>query len=328
MKEARYYETLPDKKVKCILCPHNCIIKDGKNGICLGRKNTGGVLYSVIYGEVVSIANDPIEKKPLYHFHPGSSIISIGCNGCNFKCEFCQNWTISQVSSPARSISPQQMISITLREKSIGIAYTYTEPLIWFEYVLETSKLAKEKGLVNVLVTNGYINEKPLEELLPFIDAANVDVKSMNSSFYSKICHSKLNPVLKFVEKSFKKIHIEITNLVIPGLNDTEDDFGKLIDWVASLDSEIPLHFSRYYPCYKFNIPSTPASTLIKARDMAMKKLKYVYIGNLPTQNGSTTICPDCGKVIIERNGYYVGKRRVKEGKCEFCSHPIKGVWT
>jgi pyruvate formate lyase activating enzyme len=240
-------------------------------------------MYSLVYGEITSMALDPIEKKPLYHFHPGSSILSLGTKGCNLKCPWCQNWSISQeVSCPTQKMTPREVIAQAQKLKSFGIAYTYNEPFIWYEFVYDMAKLAHKEGLKNVLVTNGYVNHKPLEEMIGLIDAMNIDVKSMSDDFYHKYCRGKLGPVLRTAQYAVQKCHVEITNLIIPTLNDSEEDFQKLTDWIAEkLGSDIPLHFSRYHPAYKSDIAATPVETLKRAEAIAKKKLRYVYLGNV-----------------------------------------------
>lgn len=283
LKEASYYEILPAGRVHCRLCPHECIIADGKRGVCGVRANRGGRLYSEIYGEITSVALDPIEKKPLYRYHPGEFILSIATKGCNFHCGFCQNWQISQgIDAPAQSATPEEIVEKTKSMHSFGIAYTYNEPFIWYEFVRDTAILAKENGLENVLVTNGYVNEKPLIELLPYINAMNIDLKSIEPEFYRKICRGELEPVLRTIELSRKSCHVELTCLIIPTLNDDEKSIEKLVTWVSEhAGSDTPLHISRYFPCYQFKIPPTPASTLKTAERIARRKLKYVYLGNV-----------------------------------------------
>lgn len=326
MKEALYYKRLEDRNLKCLLCPQGCVIAEGKVGICRVRKNTGGVLYSLIYAEVASVANDPIEKKPLYHFYPGSHILSFGTYGCNLSCGFCQNWQISQSTAPTQSMTPQAAVELARQSQSLGIAYTYNEPFIWFEYVLDTARLAKAVGLKNVLVTNGEVNREPLLELLPYIDAMNIDLKSINESFYRKYCRGKLSPVLDTIKTAHGQCHIEITNLIIPGLNDSQEEIGQLVDWVASLSVDIPLHFSRYFPQHKFTEPPTPTDTLFWARKLATDKLKYVYIGNLVDGDYSNTLCPGCGKVVITRQGYRILNNLIETGRCSRCNEPIPVV--
>ncbi|MCQ9207927.1 MAG: AmmeMemoRadiSam system radical SAM enzyme [Omnitrophica bacterium] len=282
-KESVHCELLGAGKVRCLLCPHYCLLKKGQTGKCGVRKNEYGRLFSLVYGEATSIALDPIEKKPLYRFHPGSSILSLGTKGCNLKCPWCQNWSISQdLSSATQKITPREIVARAKQLDSLGIAYTYNEPFIWYEFVCDTAKLAHKEGLKNVLVTNGYVNQKPLEEIIDFIDAMNIDVKSMNEGFYQKHCQGKLAPVLNTAEFSTDKCHIEITNLIIPTLNDGKEDLERLVDWIAEkLGEDTPLHFSRYFPCYKIDIPPTSKEKLKTAEDIARKKLRYVYLGNL-----------------------------------------------
>jgi len=282
LREALYWEST-DGKIKCHLCPHECTIANEKTGICGVRKNIDGKLFSLVYGEATSIALDPIEKKPLYHYHSGEYILSLGTKGCNFKCPFCQNWTISQdMNAPTEKITAESIVKEAKQCKSFGIAYTYNEPFIWYEFVLDTAKLAKEDGLENVLVTNGYVNPEPLEQMLPYIDAMNIDLKSMDEEFYRKICGGRLEPVLYVIRRSVKSCHIELTNLIIPGLNDSEDNFVRLVDWIFdNLGPEVPLHFSRYFPCYKMTRPTTPIDTLERAYQIAKRKLKHVYLGNV-----------------------------------------------
>ncbi|MCD5390911.1 AmmeMemoRadiSam system radical SAM enzyme [candidate division NPL-UPA2 bacterium] len=327
MQEAKYYKKLEEEKVQCLLCLKECVIGDGKRGFCRARENKGGKLYSRIFAQATSVAMDPIEKKPLYHFYPGTMILSLGTNGCNFACPFCQNWEISQTEVATRTITPEEAVATAKDRGSIGIAYTYSEPLIWYEYVLETARLAHERGLKNVLVTNGFINEEPLRELLPYIDALNIDVKAMKDSFYKGMCKAELGPVLRTAEIANKKALVEITNLIIPTINNGEDDFRKLIDWVAnSLGVDTPLHFSRYFPHYKMKIEPTPISTLEKAGNMAREKLRYVYLGNVGGEEANSTRCYRCGKSVILRAGYGVAAMELEDGKCRYCQAQINVI--
>ena len=282
-KEALFYEKLNGREVKCLLCPQTCRIVEGKTGFCRVRKNIDGKLYSLIYGQISSIALDPIEKKPLYHYHPKEFILSIGTKGCNLACGFCQNFSISQgLNVPTQEITCEEIITKAKNCQSFGIAYTYNEPLIWYEFVLDTAKLARREGLKNVLVTNGFINPEPLRKILPFIDAMNIDLKSIEDDFYRNTCKGFLAAVLETIKKAKQFCHVELTNLIIPTLNDSEGNFEKLVDWIYNnLGEDTPLHFSRYFPCHKFDIPPTPPVTLQKARDIAAAKLKYVYLGNV-----------------------------------------------
>ena len=283
---AMYYEKIENNKIHCYLCPHNCHIAPGKVGTCRVRKNIDGELYSLNYGKVTSIALDPIEKKPLYHFHPGNIILSVGTFGCNLKCSFCQNWEIAHETPNTYDITPCRLAEeaeIYTPQGNIGIAYTYNEPSIWYEFVYETSKLIKEKGLANVLVTNGFINQKPLDDILPFIDAMNIDLKAFNASFYKDICKSSgaLEHVKNTIEKAANRCHVEVTTLVIPDLNDSIEEIEEMASWLASISSEIVLHLSRYFPRYKMDKPATQVKTLNTAAEKASKHLKYVYLGNV-----------------------------------------------
>lgn len=283
MHEALHYEKLEDIKVHCRLCPHNCVISEGKRGICGVRINNGGTLFSEVYGKITSIALDPVEKKPLYHFHPGEYILSVGTKGCNLCCSFCQNWQISKnISAPTEEITSEALIKKAKELGSFGIAYTYNEPFIWYEFVLDTARLAKKAGLSNVLVTNGFVNIPPLEGILPYIDAMNIDLKSFNDDFYKKTCGGRLQPVLETIKRSVRSCHVELTTLIIPTLNDSEEELTGLVDWVYKNAGEgTPLHLSRYFPCYKMTLPPTPVVSLERAERIAKKKLKHVYLGNI-----------------------------------------------
>lgn len=327
MKEALYYEKLEDGKVHCLLCPQDCVIAEGRKGTCKVRTNIGGVLYSDIYNRVMARSMDPIEKKPLYHFHPGAPIYSIGTRGCNQSCDFCQNWHMLQPDAPTSELTVDDAVKEAEARRSIGIAYTYNEPTIWYEFVLDCSRLARERGMVNVLVTNGSINPEPFSELAPFVDAMNIDVKSMEPEFYRKICKSKLEPVLATCRAAREAgIHVEITNLVIPTLNDSDGHFEKLTDFVAGLGPEVPLHFSAYFPSYKMTIEPTPLSTLLRAWEIAARKLHYVYLGNVAVSDGSNTLCPQCGNLLIARRGYTVALAGIKDGKCGNCGRKVDVV--
>jgi pyruvate formate lyase activating enzyme len=317
--EAAYYEKRPDGKAQCHLCPHECLLAEGKKGICNIRRNEGGRLIASGYGECTSLSMDPIEKKPLYHFHPGKSILSTGPNGCNFACKFCQNWTISQEEVDTAYVTPKDLVTLAGKHGSLGISYTYSEPLIWFEYLRDAGTLAHEAGLVNVLVTNGFINPEPLEELLPLIDAMNIDLKASSEDFYRQQCGGRLEPVLETIRAAYNKCHIELTNLVIPTLNDSDEDLDRLIAWVAELGVEIPLHFSRYFPHHKLNLPPTPESTLVRAYEKARKRLRYVYLGNVALEGTSDTHCYQCQALLVVRSGYRTRIVGLSGGKCRSC---------
>ncbi|PKL38131.1 MAG: AmmeMemoRadiSam system radical SAM enzyme [Spirochaetae bacterium HGW-Spirochaetae-1] len=321
-KEAYYYEKLDALRVACHLCPHNCVIPEKKTGICGVRINKQGLLYSEIYGQVTAISMDPMEKKPLYHFYPGTEILSIGTKGCNFKCPYCQNWHISQdVTAHAVYHEPDEIIELALKKKSTGIAYTYSEPAIWIEYVLEMAEKARIKGLKNVMVTNGFINEKPLTDLLRFIDAMNIDLKAFRPETYKKIQKGNLDDVLNTIKISHEReCHIELTTLIVTGVNDDMDEMKHIIEFIASIDVMIPWHISRYYPSYQYDAPPTDVDFLLQVHKEASKTLKYVYCGNIsPHLGGSDTTCPSCGTVLVKRSGYFTRIVSLDRGKCRNC---------
>jgi len=283
MKEALYYEKLDNLRVKCHLCPYECLIANLSRGSCGVRINKDGVLYTEVYGRMTGMALDPIEKKPLYHYHPGEYILSLGTKGCNFHCDFCQNWHIAQdLNAPTEAITSEEIVEKAKELGSFGIAYTYNEPFIWYEFVLDTAKLAHKSGLENVLVTNGFVNSAPLEEMLPYIDAMNIDLKSFDEDFYVKICKGRLKPVLEVIRRAVQSCHVELTTLLIPTLNDSEEMIRREVNWIYdNVGAGVPLHFSRYFPCYKMTLPPTPVKTLEMAGRIAREKLKYVYLGNV-----------------------------------------------
>ncbi len=265
------------------LVPHCCQIVNGRTGQCRTRLNEDGQLFSLNYAEISSIALDPIEKKPLYHFFPGKMILSVGTWGCNFHCRFCQNWEIAQGAPPTVNISPERLAELAVEQgpTNIGVAYTYSEPVVWFEYITDAAKAVRERGLKNVLVTNGFINSGPLQELLPLIDAMNIDVKAFRAPFYDEICAGELEAVKRTVETAAAQCcHVEVTTLVIPGLNDGVDEIGDLAGWLASINPQIPLHLSRYFPRYRMKQPPTPVETMLQVRDVARQYLEYVFLGN------------------------------------------------
>lgn len=334
MREAMYYDKLTDQKVECKLCPHACKIMSGHEGICRVRGNRSGILYSFNYGQCTSYGLDAIEKKPLYHFYPGYSVFSVGSYGCNFRCRFCQNWQIAQGNPQTIRLSPEELVSYTRKLQTenpgcIGIAYTYSEPAVWYEFVLDCAKLAQKAGLKNVLVTNGFLQEVPMNELLGYIDAVNLDVKAFQQDFYNRICGGKLPEVLHSAELiKRKKVHLELTMLLIPDLNDNIEEIEGFIDWVAELDPCIPVHFTRYYPNYQMDLPPTPVQTLKMAYELARQKLSYVFIGNVAGGQEQDTFCPDCGEKVIEREYMRVRWTKLKEGRCPKCGKqiPVVGV--
>ncbi len=330
MKEALFY-TSHDRGVRCLLCPKGCLIDDGKRGDCRVRLNNKGILYTLNYGKVTALSYDPIEKKPLYHFLPGSYIFSIGTFGCNFSCPFCQNWEISQateVDIPSKDISLEDLILYGKKYGSVGVAFTYNEPTIWYEFIRDSAPLIKQNGLKVVLVTNGYINPLPQRELLPYVDAMNIDLKAFSDEFYVKYTGGHLLPVLRAIEQAHDRgIHVEITNLIITGLNDSKEDISALVNWVYQLDPKIPLHFSRYFPAYKINRPPTSLATIEMAYNMARERLYYVYMGNVLNPEGNTTYCKNCGKPIIERRGYEITSYNIDGDRCKFCGERVDGVF-
>ncbi|MCK5833464.1 AmmeMemoRadiSam system radical SAM enzyme [bacterium] len=330
MYKAKYWET-EKENIRCMLCPHKCLIAEGKTGICRVRENIDGELIAKSYNEVISVSVDPIEKKPLYHFFPESDVLSIGPRGCNFSCSFCQNWHISQEDGKTLHITPEMIVSEALSESSVGIAYTYTEPIVAFEFVRDISQLARMRGLQNIMVTNGFINEEPLEELIDLIDAMNIDLKSMNDEFYRSICGGKLKPVLETIKRvAASDVHLEITNLLITGMNDSEEQIIKLVDFIASINPEIPVHFSSYHPAYKLDLAPTPNETLYRAFEIAKEKLRYIYIGNKITNYGRNTYCPECGNLLVSREGFCSQTVGITSaGKCQKCNRQvdIEGKW-
>ncbi|RDV84280.1 AmmeMemoRadiSam system radical SAM enzyme [Ammonifex thiophilus] len=325
MREALFYEKR-DGKVVCHLCPHECAVKEGKTGLCRVRQNREEKLYTLNYGACSSCAVDPVEKKPLYHFYPGHTILSLGTWGCNLRCLFCQNWEISQGNPPTVNLEPAQVLDMLRAQgpRCIGVAYTYSEPVVWYEFVLDTAKLVKEAGYKNVLVTNGFINEEPLCKLLPYVDAMNIDLKSFRDEFYRRLCRGRLEPVKRTIEQVHRRCHLEVTTLLVTGENTGEEEIEALASWLAGLSPDIPLHLSRYFPNFEFTAPPTPLEDLYRARDIARRYLRYVYLGNVWDEEGGITYCPECRRPVIKREGYKIREVALKEGEgswlCASCS--------
>lgn len=337
MHEAMFYEPVAEgamHTVRCLLCPHRCVIESRRAGICGARKNRKGVLEAVTYGRVSSLALDPIEKKPLYHFYPGSRILSFGSLGCNLRCAFCQNWQISQITPGERGpsgatldlstmlmqtqeVSAEQIAQQALEAGAIGVAYTYNEPYINYEFVLDCCRAVRAAGLQNVLVSNGFYNPEPLAELLDWVDAFNIDIKSFRPDFYRELCGGNLQPVLDAVKTAAQRAHVEVTLLLIPETNDDPQELDALGRWLLeNCGAQIPLHVSAYHPNYRLSTPPTAREGLAAAREIFLRHLKYVYIGNISSADWQNTRCASCGALLVERNGYRVGNDGLDDNGC------------
>ena len=332
---ASYWESVGNNIVHCILCPRKCIISPGQRGFCTARINKDGVLYTLGYGNPIALHVDPIEKKPFFHLLPGTNAYSIAVAGCNMRCLFCQNWQISQAKPDevtADNMTPQDIVTNAKRSNCPFIVYTYTEPTVFYEYMLDIAKLARSQGLRNAIHTCGYINPAPLKELLKYMDAVNVDLKSFNPEFYRKMgAMAELEPVLETI-KSVKKsgVWLELTNLIIPGQNDNPKEIRKMCEWIReNLGDEVPLHFSRFVPSFQLqNLPPTPIEKLEEAYKIAKDVgLKYIYIGNVPGHTFENTYCPKCGKIAVARIGYEILENNIVDGKCKSCGEKIAGIW-
>ncbi|SJZ99123.1 AmmeMemoRadiSam system radical SAM enzyme [Selenihalanaerobacter shriftii] len=323
MKEALWYKNLEQKQVECNLCPHNCILTHMQEGTCGARVNQNSKLIAKNYGKVSATAIDPIEKKPLFHFYPGTDILSLGTVGCNLSCKFCQNHHIAHNNkAQTESLNSEEVIKLADKHNLIGVAYTYSEPIIWFEYILDTAKLVQGAGMKNVLVTNGLINPEPLKELLPYIDGFNIDLKAFTDDFYQEVCQGYIAPVKETIKLANKSSLVEVTTLLIPGLNDSEEEIKELTEWLAEIDPNIPLHFSRYFPKYKLKREPTPVETLIQAKEIAEERLNFVYLGNIQQQKYRNTYCHECNKLIVERN-FQAVQLHLKNGLCPECDTEI-----
>lgn len=345
LKEAMLYEKLADNMVKCNLCPWRCAIHPGKGGFCGVRQNIDGKLFSLIYGKTSSVAADPIEKKPLFHFYPGSKVLSFGTFGCNMRCGHCQNWQISHVVmikgvDPKKTyyverepmteyISPERAVELAKENGCQGIAWTYNEPTIWFEYTYDVAKLAKEAGLYTVYVTNGYITPEALDTIAPYLDAYRLDIKGFNNDFYFKLAKIKdFKPILEAGIRAKKKwnMHVEVITLVIPTMNDDDKQLKDIAEWIVkNLGDDVPWHVTRFVPYLEYShLPTTPVKTLERAQKIGYDAgLKYVYVGNVPGHPGENTYCPKCKKILVERIGYGVGAKNISESKCKFCGEPL-----
>jgi len=335
MREAMFYENAGGNRVRCMLCRFRCLIDEGRRGICAVRENRGGTLYTMVYGKAIAEHVDPIEKKPLFHVMPGSRTFSMATVGCNFHCLHCQNYSISQPLQDTLQITgtdlpPEEIVAKAVAFGCRSIAYTYTEPTIFFEYAYDTAVLAKKAGLKNVFVTNGYITPEALALIRPCLDAANIDLKGFSEQFYREVVHAMLKEVLEsIVEYRRQGIWIELTTLIIPGWNDTDEELRGIAHFIADkVGKETPWHVSRFHPTYKMvDRPPTPLATLRRARQIGLDAgLRYVYEGNVPEQGGENTCCPACGELLIRRSGFYLEENRIEAGKCPDCATAIDGI--
>lgn len=335
-REAMFAVKLNDNVVRCDLCAHHCRIEPGEYGFCGVRQNVSGTLFTLVFGEAIARNVDPIEKKPLYHFLPGSFAYSIGTVGCNFRCGFCQNWQISQFSQTGSRNSeglgmrllPEDVVAGAKQAKCRSIAYTYTEPTIFFEYAFETAKLARQEGIKNIFITNGFMTPQVLDTVAPYLDAANVDLKAWSNEYYKEFCHGRLKPVLDSI-RHLKKLNIwqEVTTLVIPGENDTEDQLRGIAEFLAGVDPDIPWHISAFHPAHEFtDHGSTPPQTLQRAREIGREQgLRHVYLGNVSVDN--STFCPACGKIVVARPTWGISELRMENSTCPSCGAAVAGRW-
>jgi len=333
--EARYYKKLPEREIECTLCPRQCKLGDKERGYCGDRENQGGTYYTLVYGKACAIHIDPIEKKPLFHFLPGTNALSIAAAGCNVNCKFCQNWEISQVRPEQvrhYDFPPSQVVKSAMTNGCPTIAYTYTEPVVFYEYVYDTAVKGRSQGVKSVVISGGYVNPEPLQELTKVVEAIKIDLKGFSQDFYTKYVNGELKPVLEAI----KIVHqssawLEIVYLVIPTLNDSPQEIQKMCRWIMKeVGPDVPLHFSRFYPMYLIkNLPPTPISTLERSWKIALNEgLHYVYIGNVPGHKAESTYCPQCHKTVIKRTGYQIEAINLKSGHCRFCGHSIPGIWS
>ncbi len=335
-REAMYYDRLGGKKIRCRVCPKECVVGDRERGFCGVKENRGGRYYTLVYGQCAAVNLDPIEKKPLFHFLPSSGAFSIATAGCNFDCKDCQNWEISQVRpeqvpDPIH-LPPEQVVALAKRYGARSIAYTYSEPVVFYEYMLDTAKAGRAQGIKSIMISNGYIRPEPMTRVLEYLDAVKIDLKSMSEEFYKTYCVGELPPVLdtlKLVKKLGK--WLEVVYLVVPTLNDSESAVRQMCQWVrTNLGSEVPLHFSRFYPSYQMKkLPPTPYETLQRCRKIARETgINFVYIGNVPGESNVSTWCPRCGKIVVRRSGYQVLEVNLRNGACKYCARKIPGVWS
>ncbi|HHT9148699.1 MAG TPA: AmmeMemoRadiSam system radical SAM enzyme [Candidatus Wujingus californicus] len=335
VKEAMYYKKLEDLRIECELCPRKCTVADMERGYCGVRENRGGIYYTLVHSRVCALNIDPIEKKPLFHYLPGTKAYSLATAGCNIECKFCQNWQISQYRPEqidSIKLTPDDIVKDAQTSGSKTIAFTYSEPVVFYEYMYDTSQLARKLGLKSVMISNGYIQEKPLVELCKYLDAVKIDLKGFTEKFYSETCSGELKPVLNTLV-ALKKIGIwfEIVVLIVPTLNDSEKEIKEMCAWIKNnLGTDVPIHFTRFHPTYKIkNLPPTPVNTIENARQIAIDTgLQFPYVGNVPNHEGENTYCPHCKQVIIRRVGFSILENHIKDGKCKDCSQTISGIWS
>ena len=336
LKEALYCKALPGGRTQCLLCPNQCVRKDGENGLCHARGNRGGKYYSLVYGRPCVLALDEVEKCPLHHFQVQGRAFSLATAGCNLTCQYCQNWAFSQAGPDevpkCYDLSPQAAVAKALEHKAGAVAYFYTEPTVYYEYMLDIARLARQRNLKNVVVTAGYVNPEPLRQLLPYVDAVAFGLKGWNDDFYRTYIGGELGHVKEAIKilAASESVWWEVVTLIVPSLNDSMKEIAEMSAWLRdTAGPERPLHFTRFRPEYRLKrLPMTPATTLTKAREVAMQQgLKYVYVGNLPGHEGANTYCPRCGRTIVERLSFTVLKKRIVDGQCAFCNYKIGGVW-
>ncbi len=334
-REALYWEDAGNKRIRCLLCPRKCVVADRERGTCGVRENIGGVYYTLVHSHPCSLNNDPIEKKPLFHFRPGTKALSLATAGCNIECRFCQNWQISQFRPeqvPSKKVTPKAVVNHAKRLGSKAIAFTYSEPVIFYEYMRDICIAAEGTGIGRTMISNGYIEKKPLMDLLGHMDAVKIDFKAFSESFYRDICSAHLRPVLDtLVRIKAAGVWLELVMLVVPTLNDDTNELKAMSRWIVQkLGPDVPIHFTRFHPMYKIkNLPPTPVRTLEKARKIALDAgLHFAYAGNVPGHPGENTHCPKCNKTLIKRDGYYIDKNVIKDGRCPFCNNKVAGIWT
>jgi pyruvate formate lyase activating enzyme len=334
LKEALFYERLPEGEVQCGLCPRECLLREGERGDCRVRVNLEGRLYSLVYGKPCALSLEPIEKAPLFHFMPGHKRLCVATAGCNLRCRYCQNWHISQRNPEeveSADASPEAIVEQAIASGARSICFTFSEPVVFYEYMYDIARLGKSKGLKTSMVSAGYINPEPLENLLEVLDAVKIDLKAFDEEFYEDITKGTLEPVLNTLETIRRKdTWLEIVNLVVPTLNDDPKGIKRMCEWIRdTLGAGVPLHFSRFFPMYRLtDLPATPITTLERAHLIALEAgLEYVYIGNVPGHMHNSTYCPSCGKRLIHRVQYSISERHLKEGRCAFCGEAVEGVW-